>query len=298
MAGMRSPLDQTRTLALLALILAACSRRSLIAQPRPTATVVASTPSAATASPTVAPSPTSGCTETQAILLHQAYPSQGLNDAIAIAAVLPPCYPQEGVQYPALYLLHGKPYDQNHWLSLGLVEALEDSWQEPGPGVVVLLPHAPEPLFSRSDGGPGSYEQEFMEAVLPYAETRFQISRSAKDRILAGISRGGVWALEIGFRHPEKFGLVAGISPALSVNYPRAEYDPFQLAIADSHLPAQIYLFAGETDWARPETERLAGLLRGRGAQVQLHIASGDHSDATWASEIDLILGVLLDPLD
>ena len=142
---------------------------------------------------------------------------------------LPPCY-EDGVQsYPVVYLLHGYPYDQNHWVDLGLLEAYEAGpatgrW----PAVVYVFPYAPEPLFTRTDGGDESYEQEFMEGLVPAIEEAYRVDRDPDQRVLAGVSRGGVWALEIGMRNADQIQHVLAISPALVYNQPRASYDPFQ----------------------------------------------------------------------
>jgi enterochelin esterase-like enzyme len=121
--------------------------------------------------------------------------------------------------------LHGKPFDEAHWDDLGLDEAAEagivaGEWSP----LLLVMPHVPEPLFSQTDGGPGSYEQELLEGLLPAIGSRYPIDHARL--AISGISRGGVWALEIGLRHPETFGIVASLSPALALNRARPQYDP------------------------------------------------------------------------
>jgi enterochelin esterase-like enzyme len=101
-------------------------------------------------------------------------------------------------------------------------------------------------------------------------------------RELAGISRGGVWALEIALRHPEQFRAAAALSPSLALNYPRAEFDPFRLADAGGELRGGWFLGAGEADWARPKTEELGERLQDYGAEVRLEIVPGAHEANTW----------------
>jgi enterochelin esterase-like enzyme len=291
MAGMRA-LEQRHlpVLLLLAVLFVACSPAALAPTATATATVIPTKTAAPSITPLPTASPTPGCLERNGDVIEETYPSPILGREVAMSIYLPPCYPLLGVEYPPVYLLHGKPYDEGHWLSLGLKDALDQMWSGSASGPVVVLPHAPEPLFSRSDGGPASYEQEFLEVVLPYVESRYRISKSAQERTLGGISRGGVWALEIGFRHPDLFAVVVGISPSLSVNYPRAEYDPMQLAADPSNLPGHLFLLVGDSDWARNETERLAQVVEASGGNVRLQVVDGDHSDSTWTAAIDVIL--------
>ncbi len=196
---------------------------------------------------------------------------------------LPPCYSDRAGPFPVLYLFHGKPFNQTHWVDLGVVKALEveslgrADW-------VLVMPRVPEPLFSNSDGGPGSYEDEFLEKVLPYVESHYRVRSDAGGRAIGGISRGGVWSLEIGLRHSDMFGLLVALSPALAVNSPRPAYDPLGLAGSVSPMPAHVFLGAGTDDWARPATEKLADALQARGSAPDLEIVPGVHESATWES--------------
>ena len=280
----------------LVVLLASACGPAPAADPTPVP-ATASPPSAASPTPVPDPSPTQtpACQETSGVSQVIDYPGRLLPGSVAVWTYRPPCAAWSPTPLPVLILLHGKPYDETHWPGLGLIDAYEaglaaDRW---GPALLVA-PHAPEPLFSSTDGGPNSYEQEFFEGLLPWLAAWAQEIGQPGPLVLAGISRGGVWALELGLRQPERFALVAGISPALSVNYARPAYDPFDLAQGVADLPGRIVLVAGEDDWARPHTERLAGLLDGRQTDLRLEIVPGNHSEATWSAALPLILAHLL----
>lgn len=220
------------------------------------------------------------------------YESTLLNQEVPIWVYLSPCFRPEQESSSVFYFLHGKPFDESHWSSLGLIPVYEegladDRW---GPSLLVF-PRLPEPLFSSSDGGPGSYEEEFRQAVVPFVESNYLAAdRAGFRRGLAGISRGGIWALEIGLRHPQEFASVAALSPSLAVNYPREAYDPFNLVEEGDQFPDSIFLLAGEGDWARADTERLSDALRRNGAQVDLVIVPGEHADSTWSDSVGVAL--------
>lgn len=204
---------------------------------------------------------------------------------------LPPCYGEAAASYPALYVLHGYPYDESHWDSLGADEIADGhiragSW----PPFVIIMPRLPQPLFSRTDGGPDSYEQEFVEGLLPFIEKSFSTRTEPQARGIAGISRGGVWALEIGLRHPELFGYIAALSPALSVNAARPEYDPLQIAARDPLSRERILLLAGQADWAKDGTQDLAETLAARGKAPLLLLPPGVHADPLWESTMEDVL--------
>lgn len=253
--------------------------------PSPTATL-APTPSRTTTPTLEPPTPTltvTPCGEPAGQVVHGVYPGVAVPGEVPLAVYLPPCYAAQEGELPALVLLHGYPFDEDHWLDLGAAQAADAliavGKRQP---FLMILPRQPEPLFRGSDGGPGSYETELLEGLLPYVQLDYRAAGSPDGWALAGISRGGVWALEIGFRHPETFFAVGAMSPALAVNSARAPYDPLQIVLTDAELPGRLMLLAGEQDWAARQTQKLAGLLESSGRPHTLLLVPGDHSAGTW----------------
>jgi enterochelin esterase-like enzyme len=144
-------------------------------------------------------------------------------------------------------------------------------------------------------GGAGSYEAEMLQGLLPAVEAEYPVATSAEERAIGGISRGGVWALEIGMRHPEVFSTVTAFSPALSVNYAPAQYDPLVLAAGEGPFPDRFYLAAGATDWARPMSERLAEILAAHGRPTKLDIVPGGHDQEAWLAALPGLLTYVLE---
>jgi enterochelin esterase-like enzyme len=212
------------------------------------------------------------------------YRGVALPEEIPVRVYLPPCYGGSDEEYPTLYLLHGYPYTEAHWEDLG-VDALVDAGIAAGvwPPFLMVMPFQPQPLFTHSDGGPGSYEDEFLHGLLPAVEARYRAIRRAEGRALVGISRGGVWALEIGFRNPKVLRAVAALSPALNVNFPRPEYDPYLLAAERESLPEHVFLAAGrgEPSVLRKALE-LREVLDSTGATPVFMEVSGAHESSAW----------------
>jgi enterochelin esterase-like enzyme len=250
--------------------------------PTATSTSIPPTPSA---TPSHTPEPTAFvCGEATGHVVESTYPGAVLPKEIPVRVYLPPCYDQLVDSYPSVILLHGKPFTESHWQDLGVVDVVDEGIRQGGwRPFIMIMPLQPEPLFSETDGGPGSYEVELVQGLLPYVEGTFRASRAPRDRAIAGISRGGVWALEIGFRNPQAFGEVAALSPALAMNYARPTYDPLEIAkVGTGTLPGWIFLGSGDVDWARTKTVALADALAARGGTPELQIVTGDHISATW----------------
>ena len=265
---------------------------ALTQTPTVTARVSTATPFPAASAPTAVPTPP--CADVQGTWTDFHYTGAVVPDEIPAKAYLPPCYDENAERYPVAYFFHGKPYTETEWLDLGLAELVDpDSGEKAVSSMILVLARLPEPIFSGTDGGPGSYETEFIDGLVASVDQAFRTEPGAAGRAVVGISRGGVWALEIGFRHPDQIGAVAALSPALAVNHARPDYDPMRLAVVAPALPSELLLIAGDADWARQGTEDLASALEQRGTIPILIIVPGAHGDSTWTSVLPEVLGFL-----
>ncbi len=246
--------------------------------------------------PTVSPSSTPSCHGEAGQVVQTKYRGTALPQEIPLRVYLPACYRFLDRELPTLYLLHGKPFDEGHWGDLGVVE-LADGLIEQGawPPFLIVMPRQPEPLFSSSDGGPGSYEDELLAGLVPFIDQEYATLARADARGIAGISRGGIWALEIGLRNPDVFDRVAALSPALAVNYPRPPYDPFVIVGSGEVMPSRVYLIAGTDDWALSETRRLSRVMQTAGLMHTLATVPGSHDAATWEAALRGTLDFLLE---
>ncbi len=276
-----------------ALLLVGCLRLPAGSTADPSPAPVRASPTPFPTSPAASPSPTPACRQAGTWIDFQ-YAGAAVAGDVPARIYLPPCYDNNLQRYPVAYFLHGKPYTEAQWTQLGLPELVDDSVGSGAlPPMILVLARQPEPLFSNSDGGEGSYETEFIEGLVAAVDRGFRTETEAEDRAVVGISRGGVWALEIALRHPDQIGAVAALSPALAVNYARQAYDPLHLAAAAPALPKRFLLAAGASDWARQATEDLAETIGLRGASPELVVVPGDHSDPTWERLMPAVIDFL-----
>ncbi len=209
-----------------------------------------------------------------------------LGEKINYLVHLPPCYEYYGERaFPVLYLFHGWPMDEQHWVNLGLFD-IADVWVAQklvGPFIIVLPGVVnSDGLFVNSSGGAQSFEGMVVDELLPRIDEMYRTIRQPWARAIGGISRGGVWSLEIGLRHPDLFAVVGGHSPALSLNRPYPAYDPYTLGRQGA--PGQrIYLTGGDADWARAGAISLRDLLLEYGADVTYQLHAGGHVDELWS---------------
>jgi enterochelin esterase-like enzyme len=175
--------------------------------------------------------------------------------------------------------------DDSHWDELGIDELADEGinqgWWEP---FIIVMPFVPDHLYVQTDGGPGSYEEEFVSGLVPFMDRVYRTQPVPEGRALAGVSRGGVWALEIAFRNPDLLSTLAALSPALHVNRARPQYDPYSLVKEVDWPRGAVFLSAGdqERDF-RQATEKMGEELAAAGVRYTYVLASGGHQDATWA---------------
>ena len=256
------------------------------ATPMPTPTA---TPTFAP-TPTVTPSPTPACTETTGRVEQHTYSSQATGDEETYRIYLPPCYDhpsQTDRRYPALYLLHGWPYDDAHWDSLGADEAANVGIRAGVlPLFIIVMPKGNEVKYIGTSGGDHSFEGQVVNDLIPHVDATYRTLAEREGRAIGGVSRGGVWALEIGFLHSGLFATVGAHSPALSVNLAPEPYDPFYLLDGPSVGMLRIYLDAGDTDWAKGGTQLLHEALNGRDITHEFVVHPGGHTNGLWEANV------------
>jgi enterochelin esterase-like enzyme len=260
---------------------------------------IAAATSTATPSITPTPQPTSTplpsatpqCVESSGRLDTGDVPSRVVaGGRVPYIIYFPPCYDTR-VRYPVVYLLHGTPFNERHWLDLGLKEAVDQAiHSRRAPPFVIVLPRGDlEGTFGNTSGGNGSFEQVIIEEVIPYIDTIYNTLATKQGREIGGISRGAVWALEIAFRNPDLFGAVGGHSSALSVNLAPPVYDPIDIAQTDQAealRTLRISLDAGDADWSLPGTVELRDALDAKGIPNSFHVGQGVHDATYWSSQM------------
>ena len=255
--------------------------------PTPTLTLTPTLTPTPTPTPTPTSTPTPACAVGTGRMEQHTYLSQTTGDEQSYRIYLPPCYDQTDRRYPVLYLLHGWPYDEAHWDSLGADEAADAGI---GAGTllpfIIVLPGATEGLYVNTCGGERSFEGQVVNDLMSHVDSTYRTWAEREGRAIGGVSRGGVWALEIGFRHSELFAAVGAHSPALSVNMAPPAYDPFYLLGEPGVAALRIYLDAGDADWAQKSTQALHEALEAQGIAHEYVVHAGSHENGLWAANV------------
>ena len=123
-------LGRILTAALLVSLTAGCTQRTLLPvseSPRSPTSLPAVTATRGVATEQVPTAvPIDKCTEAAGSLQAGVYRGIAVAQDIPFNLYLPPCYDAQARHYPTLYLLHGYPYDEAHWESLGAIKIADD----------------------------------------------------------------------------------------------------------------------------------------------------------------------------
>ena len=220
-------------------------------------------------------------------LFRSEFPSRIAGPWRSFHAYVPDCYGLDGRVYPVLYLIHGSIQTDSHFADLGLAQHLDAAIANGDfPPFIVIMPFSDE-LGNQTSGGDYSIEGITVNELIPYIDFNFCTWQAAAGRSIGGISRGGYWALEIAFRHPELFGAVAGHSSQLRLATDAARYNPLATYAEADLSQMRIWLDWGENDFLRGGQEELDGLLTAAGIDHETHVNSGGHNETYWAVHLD-----------
>ena len=270
--------------------------------PTPTVIITPSLTQTATAIPTATQLPTDTATPTttpctQAGRMEQGFfPSAIAGEQQSYRIYLPPCYGENGRLYPTLYMLAGNTYTDAIWDQLGLDEAAEAGMQSGElPPMIIVMPYSGERALYTS-GGVGSYETIILEELTSYIEATYCASPDPAYRALGGLSRGGYWALEIAFRHPEAFVSVGGHSAALLDEYAKPNVNPQYTALTSDLGDLRIYLDIGSDDWVRQNTLQLHADMEAANIPHTWVLNDGLHEESYWEQHVDEYLAWYSEP--
>lgn len=135
---------------------------------------------------------------------------------------LPPGYDAPGntTRYPVVYTLHGSPGSAADWFAGGRIDNRLDALIGEGsvPPMIVVSPDLNAGATRVEDEPlniPGGRQVETFvtKDVVTWADANLRTRADAEQRVIAGISSGGLASVLYGLHHPELFGAVISIMP-------------------------------------------------------------------------------------
>jgi enterochelin esterase-like enzyme len=126
-------------------------------------------------------------------------------------------------KYPVLYLLHGGGEDERGWATQGKTDLILDNLIAEGKAKPMLVV-----MTDGNVGGGGianfgertlqQFESELKQVIIPFVEKNYRAKTDSKDRVLAGLSMGGLQTLYAGIRNNAMFSYLGVFSSGWFAN--------------------------------------------------------------------------------
>jgi enterochelin esterase-like enzyme len=219
------------------------------------------------------------------------YPSRRVGTRRSLVVYQPPGY-TPSLRYPVLYLLHGMSDDETAWTRRGALEPILDNLYSDGRVVpmLVVMPNGrasrdvdAESPWDRQAASFLAFEEELLDTVIPFVESRFRVLPDREHRALAGVSIGARQALLFGIAHPDRFSWIGAFSPTGPIP------SPDKLTSAPRELSSKLRILSlsvGDQDPVSSVAVRFHEQLDALGVRHQWQSESGGHTWTVWKRDL------------
>ena len=201
--------------------------------------------------------------------------------------LLPDDYESAEDVFPLVLFLHGGTGDRSHLTMLRpLVDGL---WKDASlPEMVLVTPSVTMRSFYMDfRDGSEKWETFIVGPFLDHLRAQYKVTKDPKRTFISGISMGGEGSLRIAFKHPDKFGAVAALEPAVTPALTFSDIRPkHRFYRGDDVLERAFGSPLDATYW---ETNNPAAIIaansdRIRSSGLEIYLECGDE-DAFWLYE-------------
>lgn len=240
----------------------------------------------------------------------------------AVRVYTPPGYDDPaaaGRRYPVVFLLHGWPGSDGNWPGLGRAVVTADSMIANGriPASILVFPDGNgrgffgRSLYLDTQDGTSRMEQFLVHRLPDWVDSTFRTLPGC--RAVIGLSDGGTAAMNLLFRHPDRFVAAGSHSADLRI---RDDYtlrsvlgpEPGATRIAESRSPLvyaaqvvpglsprRIYFDCGRDDESAPDNREFDALLTRLGVPHEYHEFDGSHGWGYWRAHLASSLRAVTD---
>jgi S-formylglutathione hydrolase len=196
---------------------------------------------------------------------------------VEYAVLLPDSYETEK-DLPLLFLLHGGGGDKSFLARMRSV--FDEMWKAGAlPQMLIVTPSAGRSFYMDYKDGSQKWESFIVTEFLDHLRAEYKVTRERKGTLLFGISMGGMGALRIGFKYPEKFGGLVAMEPGIDAALKWKDVQPRNKFWRPQDLMESI--FGKPFDEAYWEANNVATIALARAEKVRasglgIYLEAGD----------------------
>lgn len=217
------------------------------------------------------------------------FASSVLNNTGRMHVYTPPGYENMKTTLPVLYLQHGGGDNDAAWSTAGRANYILDNLLSEGkikPMIVVMAMGHPSPGFHMQPGiDDDPYYKQLFNDIMPYVESHYHVSTRREDKAFAGLSMGGIQALNVALFAPEKFGYVLPLSTGYFPDQLKTLEEKYSSALKNPEIN-KLKLFwiamGGEKDIAYQNGKNVLALFDKYGIQYKTNDYPAGHTFITW----------------
>ena len=154
------------------------------------------------------------------------------------------------------------------------------------PMIVVMPPGHVSTEFRLTPGfrmGHGAFNDDLIKVILPYIDAHYRTVPDRNHRAIAGLSMGGVQALNISLANATDFAYVGVFS---SGGFPNTMEEEEKTDVAQYIASGQefrlFWIAAGKYDIALQNSHATEAVLKKAGIQIEEHDSGGFHAWNNW----------------
>lgn len=169
--------------------------------------------------------------EDERVLIDTSFDSATLGRPYDYFVYLPAGYESSDLNYPVVYLLHGRGDDYYAWFGVAQqLDALIESG-EISP-LIAIMPDMPssdrasyyvDSEYMGEDFPAEPVETAFFNDLIPHVDATYRTIPTREGRVIGGFSMGGYGAIRYSLAHPDQFGSAIILSPAVYIPLPPAD---------------------------------------------------------------------------
>ena len=201
----------------------------------------------------------------------------------------PPGYEAGTSRLPVLYLFHGGGDSDDSWPTVGCAGAILDNLiaaDKAVPMIVVMPAGHISTSFRLTPGvrmGHDAFNDDVTKVILPYVDAHYRTVADRDHRAIAGLSMGGLQALNISLDDSADFAWVGIFSSGW---FPANQKEEDETDLAQYHSsgkPFKLYwVGAGKYDIALQNSNATVALLNKFGIKTEVHESGGFHAWNNW----------------
>ena len=214
----------------------------------------------------------------------------------------PPGYENGTARLPVLYLLHGGGDSDDSWVTVGRAGAILDNLIAAGKAAPMLIVMPAGHLstdFRLTPSvrmGHDAFNDDLTKVVLSFIDAHYRTIADRDHRAIAGLSMGGLQALDIALDDSADFAWVGVFSSGWFPNAQKEEEDTDVAKFRASGKPFRLFwVNAGQYDIALQNSDATVAILKKAGIDVEQHQSSGFHAWTNWRNYLNQFAPLLFE---